>query len=516
MSKLKNKKAIARYILLIFILFLGLLLRSKDYLRGDFNYSLDQSRDLLLVKQIVESKHITLIGARAGLQGIFHGPLWLYILVPTYVISKGDPFWTLIPIFTLFNILLILGSFWVGKKLYGNIVALFFAFFVAVSKPIIQASFTITNAHMIMILFLIYLYYAIRYMRGYQSSAMALLFLTGLAFQFESAFAVFLILLTVLIFILTKKFLQIRYFLIGLGLFTISVFNFFLFEIRHQFLMTHSALQLISGKIGVMHGYEQYSNILFRLSDRLNHFINFFFVPLYNLNLIFKILTVVIFILFLLHINNKKLKQTDRKELIFLFSIPLIYFIIFILYPYPLWEQYLFGMFVLSCLIFAIVMNEVIGSKIGKAYLILTLIFPLFFLVNYYFHFQNNHLGSYLSQKQVADWVVNDSNNYKIGYFVYDSGLLTYNMDYLMFYTAKNKNKSAVNEKLSITYLIMYAAPSWNKGAHEYWKENVVKTKDKVIETKKFPDTDLIVEKIKTGKNEQPPDPNYFQNLIFR
>ncbi|MCL4377912.1 MAG: glycosyltransferase family 39 protein [Actinobacteria bacterium] len=506
---------------LLFILFLGLLLRSWDYLRGDFNYFLDQSRDLLLVKQIVEDKHITLIGARAGLQGIFHGPLWLYLLVPTFIISKGDPYWTLVPIFTIFNTLLILGSFFVGKKLYGNKIGLVFAFFIAISSPIIQSSFTITNAHMVMLLFLFYLYYAIRYIRGYKRAIIWLIFFIGLAFQFESAFAVFLIPLTILVIIQSGKLPKVKFLGLGFVLFLITTANFVFFELRHQFLMSHSALRLLSGKIGVMRGYEMYGNIFFRIKDRLVEFINFFALPLYNTNLIFKLITYLLIIFGLILLKNKK-EGKQKREIIFLFLIPIIYFTLYVFYPYPLWSQYLFGMMVLSCLFLSLIVNILIENEssilLVKAYLLLLVIFPLVSVLNQYFPLNKSykHLSSYKSQKQVAEWIVKDNKTQTIGYFVYDPGLLTYNMDYLLPYVAKKNGKVASNDKKDIIYLILYSPPKWNIGAGDYWIEHTVRTKGKVLETKKFKDTDIIVKKVQTDKNEPTPDPNYFQNLIFR
>lgn len=498
------------YILFILILILGLLLRSREYFRGDFNYFLDQSRDLLLVRQIVESKHLALIGARSGLQGIFHGPLWLYFLVPFYLLAKGDPFWTLVPVFTLFNILLILAAFILGKKLFNNQIGLIFSLLIAISNPIIQSSFTITNAQMIMILFLFYLFFCLKYIRGDKKSVILLFFLTGLAFQFESAFAIFLIPLIIFTFIYFKKIPSLKYVLIGSALFFLTISNFLLFEARHQLLMTHSALRLFTGQIGVMRGYEQYSSLLFRVKDRLNLFINFFFFPLNNTNIIFKILTLGI-VFYAAFLSKKK------KELVFLLIIPLFYFVVFIFYPYPLWDQYLFGMMILSCFILALCLSK-INKNITKVYLFLILIFPLLTLINQYFlrNKTNDRLGSYQSQKQVAEWVVKNNIDPKVNYFVYDSGLLTYNMDYLVPFIAKTNNKTAVSEKKDIIFLILYSPPKWNMGAQDYWIKNTIKTEGKVLETKRFKDTDIIVKKIKTEKNEPPPDQNYFQNLIFR
>src|SRR3989344_5699185 len=87
-------------------------------LLGDFFYLFDQAIDYLLVKDIVDTRSLTLIGTHSGLGGFFHGPLWLYMLVSVYVLGSGNPF-----SFTYFYIGLqlatVFAAYLVGSKLYG-------------------------------------------------------------------------------------------------------------------------------------------------------------------------------------------------------------------------------------------------------------------------------------------------------------------------------------------------------------------------------------------------------------
>src|SRR5579871_3326627 len=74
-------------VLLCVLLVFGFLLRSKMILNGDFYYLLDQSRDMLLTQSIVIGHKLTLIGARTGLGGLFHGALWIYMIVPFFILA---------------------------------------------------------------------------------------------------------------------------------------------------------------------------------------------------------------------------------------------------------------------------------------------------------------------------------------------------------------------------------------------------------------------------------------------
>jgi len=92
---------------------------SENDFSGDFFYLFDQARDYLLTQSIVQTHSLALIGTHSGLGGFFHGPLWLYMLAPVYILGKGNPF-----TFTYFYIGLqlftIFIAYLVGRRLYGN------------------------------------------------------------------------------------------------------------------------------------------------------------------------------------------------------------------------------------------------------------------------------------------------------------------------------------------------------------------------------------------------------------
>src|ERR1035437_6608778 len=101
------------------ILLISFLLGSRMILSGDFLYLFDLARDYLLTKSIVDTHSLALIGTHSVIGGFFHGPLWLYMLVPVYILGNGNPF-----AFTYFYIGLllftVLVAYLVGSKLYGE------------------------------------------------------------------------------------------------------------------------------------------------------------------------------------------------------------------------------------------------------------------------------------------------------------------------------------------------------------------------------------------------------------
>lgn len=520
---LNNKKYFFHVFFLILIIFIAFLLRSKLYFLGDFNYNLDQSRDLLLVKDIVEKHKLTLIGGRSGFGGIFHGPLWLYIILPFFIIAKGNPFFTLVPLYIFFDIGLIILGYYLISILFNKTAGLIFALFLSISGSLVGSSLNFSNSNITPLIFLIYLFLAIKFLRGKNNYLVLILFTTGIGFQFQSAFAIFLLPLTFMLIFLKNKLPNLKIFILSAASFVLSLTTFLAFDIRHHFLMTQSALKILTGKTPPMAGYKEFASFGFRIIDRFNGSINYFFRPFYGDNLIVKTLTVVILVSLIAMIVKNKKQDLFKKEVFFLFSIPILYFSIYVFYPYPLWSHYTNALTVSSCLLLSLAISKLLKLKLKYISISLTVFFlilltPIFAWIfqNYFFNVKTG--GGYKKQLLVAQYIFNDAKNMPFGYLVYDHGQLTYNMDYLMWWLANEiYHVPLINNKQPITYLIIYTPPAYAKNGPVYWKKDVIKTQGTIIGKKVF-SKDISVEKLRIDNinKESPVDQNYFQNLIFR
>lgn len=502
-------------------------MRSKMLFNGDFYYLVDQARDLLLAKSIVIDHKLTLIGARTGLGGLFHGALWIYMIVPFFVLAKGNPFFTLMPLFEIVNLGIIVVGFLVGKKLYGKWMGLLFALFLTISAPLVQTVPFTSNAQVLPAVLLLYLYAVIQFLRGKDKYFIVALFFTGLGFQFESAFAVLLIPLTLLAILLRGKLPSLRSCIFGIVAFLLSVSTFILFDLRHEFLMTTSALKLFTNHVKPLPGYEQYGNFAFRVHDRIMNLWSSLFTPLFKddkLTSALLILTIAlgIFYLFTNILLTKKLVMKD-KEYLFILIAPILIFGIYVFYPLPLWPHYLLPISILAIFILALSIQKIWEHKVSKPLVGLFLILALYPALSWvrmsYIsspQYQPMSDGSYRNQLEVAKWVITDVNNKEYGYFVYTTGILTYNMDYLLWWESyQNHLISPSNLKHPVTYLIMYPHSANDENAYNYWKKNVVRTNGKVILTKPF-DSGILVQKLQIPVNDPSPDPNYYQDLILR
>src|SRR3989344_7005402 len=513
-------------LLFIAILLIAFLLRSNMLLNGDFFYLVDQARDLLIAKSIAVDHDLTLIGGRTGFGGLFHGMLWIYFIVPFFIFSGGNPFLTLIPLFLLVNLGIVAAGFIVGWKLYNNWLGLLVAFFLTISGELIASTQITTNAQVLPIVFLLYLLSIVKFIRGEEKYFILALFSIGLGFQFESAFSVLLLPVTILAFLFAGRIPRIKYLFLGFLSAVLAVSTFILFDLRHQFLMTSSVFKLFTNTHKPLPGYEQYSDIIFRVGDRANALWDSFFSPLYEKNIISEILLVSIIFsaLFFLtkKIRSSRIQKLD-KEFIFLLFSPVLIFGFYIIYPFPLWSHYLIPIAVIFSFIVSLSIKIIWKIPFLRflvlAFLLIAVIAPLNYLSTVYLQnqeYKSVSNGTYINQKEVAEWVINDSKRKDAGYFVYSPGILTYNMDYLIWYFSKeNRLNQLENRKSQNTYLIMYPPRQNDDNAHLFWKENVIRTQAEPATFKRF-DSGIVVEKIDLSKDKLEVDQNYFQNLIYR
>jgi hypothetical protein len=522
MHRLKHNQ-IFSLVCLFSIVLIAFLLRSRDYLNGDFFYFLDQARDLSLVKDIVYNNHIVLIGGRAGLGGIFHGPLWLYMIVPFFLLAKGNPFYTLIPLFSIVSLLPIIIAYIGGKKLYGMFFAVTLALLLAISQTLINASYSTSNAHMMPVLFLGYIFLAVCYLRGTERVLPFIGLIIGISFQFQSAFAIFLIPLTVILLILSKKMPTLKTIALSSLAMLVGVSTFLVFELKNQFLMTKTALNLAGGGLKPMRDYEQFANVGYRVMDRFQHLLNFFTFPTFERSSLYFLLIGITLLcgFYLLFSRRGKNKKGFKKEILFVLIVPFLYLAIYTSYPFPLWEHYMYALPVASCFLLSHAITAIYRKipHIGYILLLILCIPSFVWLFRYYVGSQSTVTvrGNYKVQQEVVNYIYDDANGKPLSYMVYDSGGLTYNMDYLMWYTGNRVyNNNPINGKTDNFYVIMTPSPKWDAGASGVWKETVVNTKGKVLSRKEFPEAQLTVEHIRPDSNEPKPDEIYFQNLIFR
>lgn len=229
---------------------LYIYLRIPSLLAHYVAYTYDQGRDFIAGANIVLLHKIPFIGPTTGINGLFHGSWWYYLLTVPYILFRGAPigyYWFNFFIQFILFIALILFL----KKEYGSLVSLLFGL-VIVSAPYFNfISLFVGNNVMVLpslLGFLICNYYLFK-----QKTPSQLLFITtglslSLVGEFELSFGIFLIPLyfVAIIFfrILRKAFFQKNglYFLLGLSM---GFMPRILFELKNSFTQTKVLLSFL-------------------------------------------------------------------------------------------------------------------------------------------------------------------------------------------------------------------------------------------------------------------------------
>lgn len=370
MKKLLEKTFSYPTIFVIAILLIGLFLRLYK-LPEFFNYAHDNDLAGWIVKDIVVNRHFRLIGQLTSTAGIFIGPLFYYLLVPFYLLSKMDPIGI-----TYFGVLLGIVTIWsfyhIFSKLYGAKTGLIAALAYTVSQYMIFNDKEIVPT-MGVYLWTVWFYYAVELLlRGEKKAYLILGILAGLIWHLNIALVLLFPLVPIAI-ILSKKKINLKYILFGILSSLPLLVPLFLFEARHNFLQSRAFIASLTTN----------QSQVFTLTERLGRVIELSgknlkqlllpripeFPKIYLLALALVVIGILIY---------KKVIQKKIGLIIYLWLF--FYMVFFTFYSKVLSEYYLNGMAVIWLAVFAIGTGYLIekGKNYSKAGYILIAVFFVF------------------------------------------------------------------------------------------------------------------------------------------
>ncbi|KKQ01979.1 MAG: hypothetical protein US11_C0002G0038 [Candidatus Roizmanbacteria bacterium GW2011_GWA2_36_23] len=484
-------------------------------LHGDIVFHTDIARDFLLVEDIVKNKPITLIGPRSGgIPGVFHGPLWMYLNLPAFIMGGGNPaavswFWVLLYTVNVFIV------YQVGKKIFNEEVG-----WISAALTSIVSAFSVPgmfNPFGAVMLAPMFLYFIFRYFKdnNWKDLVLALLML-GLMIQFQMAFAgpILILLLPILGFkiITNRKLLHIFSLLVIL----IPVSTFILFDLKHQFLQTRSVINYVSGKETTGQTDKPFDAVLRErvLSMKTD---GIGFVTKGNIWLYYLTLAGFLYAVY----KSWKNKQNDRLMIYGLFAYFYIgYWLMTTMYKGVMWGYYYWPFLTWVILIFAS-LSEHIDKRLFYPAVLVLAVFLLRseVMANYkdpgYF---GRDGSSWRFHYQAAKKIYDDAPS-EFGYYIFTADQFGYSSRYAMNYTQNlfNNKKAYPYEKKKITYLLI--APSDNPTiSDDWWKAEKVRVNSSPVKVMKFKDNNFRIEKYELSDKEiaNKSDENLIHTLIFR
>lgn len=476
----------------------------------------DIARDFLLIEDIVKNKPLTLIGPRSGgIPGVFHGPLWLYINVPAYLVGSGNP--------------VIVGWFWIGLSLVNllivytfslrffkdKLISLFSVLLVASATVLdIRALYNPWGAVMLAPLFFYFFWIYNRY--SHFKDLIISLFILGIIIQFQMAFGIPLLFLTlayvVKLIIKTKRLKHILGFIILL----LPLSTFILFDLKHQFIQSKAVINFASGR-------ENFGKVDIKLFDLVDDRVRRAFADVPHFITTGKWYLMVPFLFLISTAIGKILSKKDKTEKsiygLFLYFY-LGYWFLTLFFKGQIWGYYYWPFLSVIAILFSSLYRYVdkrLFYFVFMGALVVNFINGVSHNIRRNDFFKEDG-GSWSFYERVSDDVFTDADD-DFGYFIFNPDQFGYSARYALHFQQQNfKNIKAYSfQKKRITYLII--TPSDNPFLSvDGWKAGQVKLVKKPVKIKKYKDG-VVVEKYELTPEEieVQPDPNIIgATLLFR
>lgn len=233
----------SRTVLVLVLLFLAGFLARTLFLPENLFFGFEQGRDALVVKEILGGK-LTLLGPKTDIEGLFHGPLFYYLIAIPYFFGQGSP--VVVSFFLIFlSSLGIPLIYFLAKSLFNHRVGILAAIFYTFSYGSIVFSRWLANPVLAPV-FVMLLVLSLVEIKKDQRYLLLLAVSLAAIIHFEVVAAIFL-LPAVVIYWWWERLPKpgIKYLSLSFLLFLVLLSSYPLFEIRHNFLQTTALVSFL-------------------------------------------------------------------------------------------------------------------------------------------------------------------------------------------------------------------------------------------------------------------------------
>lgn len=433
-SEVESKKSY--YLFLTMILVGALFVRAyKTTELMGFYY--DQGRDALVIWKFINEGKPFLVGPVTGLQGIFLGPLFYYLITPFYFLSRGAPF--LPAVFLAF--LTVCGVFmlyYLGWKFDDRKTGLIASFIGGFSYYLMLAGRWLSNPTPIMLTSMLLLWSLWKILKtGKNNYWILVALLVGISLQFESASAIFYIPMVLVFSIWQRnKFPRIKILIMAIFIFSLTLFPQLFFNFRHENILIRSFLHEMIGK-------ESFRLSFWNVVEKRA----VYFWTVYSSKILpERPLEVFLVSIPVAYYLIKLIKQAEIKLLIIFIGVPMLGYTLFQGNQGNIYDYYMTGYYLPIILLFSIGLKRLTQTSWGKG--IFALYF-IFFVYANFLHYKNYFGRSLNDQTYVAlgneirsvDWIFEDARKEKFNVDVYVPPVIPYSYEYLFLWKGKECGK---------------------------------------------------------------------------
>lgn len=494
------------------IIAFNIILAAWYVLHSDIVFHTDIARDFVFMHEIVTNQDLVLIGPRVGgISGMFHGPAWLYLNLPAFIIGQGNPvivgWW-----WVILELLFLVSVYVVTSKLFNKNTALLTTALTSTTSALGTSQFFNPSGAEIIFPIFFYLFWVYLTKHSFRHLVIALV-LVGFMVQFQFAFGIPILLLSLLLFF-AKVIRQSRWKdLLALAFLLLPFSTYLIFELRHDFLQLRSALAYFRGD-GPMLALP-FSAIL---QNRLYNV--FFGIGIVSAGAIVakSIVCSIFLVTIFLGLRSRHYSKLFAYYLYFYVG----YWVLSLFIKEEI-KDYYFGPLVhLNFIMFASILNFVKKEFVLAVAAIIVLLNTNQAKITAYTtsSYTGNHESSWQYNYQLAQHIV-DQAPAEFSYYVMDTDVFGYSIKYAMLYALKESDKlgNKGDKKSETTYLIIGDKDALQQYVDlRWWKEDQLKITSEPVNTEVFRGLHTIQEyKLSSEEINTPLDPNIINNsLLFR
>jgi 4-amino-4-deoxy-L-arabinose transferase-like glycosyltransferase len=454
---------------IIYIL-LGIILAAAFFVRvyrlsALLAFYYDQGRDALVIWKLWHEGKPFLIGPVTGLEGLFLGPFFYYLIAPFYLLGGGDPVVPGIFLAALVTLAIFI-VYYLGWKVLNRTTGLIAALICGLSYYLVLPGRWLSNPTPIFLSGIIYflsLWKITQTKKDYWWIIAALMI--GLSLQFESASGFFYLpILALFTFWQRQNLPKLKTIIFSVAVLFITFIPQLAFNFKHENILLNNFLKLFFQEKGFKLDITQV------LEVRMNYFWTVFYSKIFPDS---KTLSAVIGIisLALLIIKRKILSSSKVLTLLIIFlGVPILGYLLFQGNHGNIYDYYMTGYYFPLILLFSLGLGLVWNYKLGK---IIVLIFIFLFLKMNVPMIRNYIISgvdgpttvSLGNEVQAVDWVYNDAQ--KRGNFnvdVYVPPVIPHTYNYLFLWQGTKRCGSSlcgmlINDSSNLLYTLYEVDP---------------------------------------------------------
>lgn len=482
------KKIVKKYFsfenILVFIILAASLFVRVYRISKLLGFYYDQGRDALVVWDLLYKGKFFLIGPTTGIEGIFRGPWYYWLITPFYFLGKGNPVYpsVFLSLTTVFSIYIL---YKLTKEIAGKTAGFISIIIASFSYTLVYSSRWLSNPTPMFLISMLFVGSLLLILRKNKWGFSLATFLIGMAMQFGSAAEVFYIPAFIIFCIWQRKKLpKLKYILLGILMFGLVFLPQIIFDLRHNFILSKNIINFVVLEKSFKLSFWEIAKV------RIPFYYDVFTSKIWAERKIFEIL-LMLFGAISAVINWKKLWNKDLFKIVILLLVSPIIGMFFFQGNYGnVYDYYFTGYYLVFVLFFSVVISSWSNKFLGKLFLG---IFLISFLVSnlpklrYYLISKNDGPESiaFENQKQSIDWVYEDAEGKEFNVDVYVPPVIPHAYNYLFLWLGETKYGYLPKEENIKLLYTLYEVDTPHPERLEKWMQRQ-KGIGKIIEEETF------------------------------